>query len=148
MKIVQIASDHAGFELKGLLADELARKGWRVIDHGPDCGERCDYPHFSRRLCQAVLSAHAPGILICGTGIGMSMSANRFAHIRAALCTTEMHARMARLHNDANVLCLGARVTGAGLALAIVETFLETPFEMGRHSDRIGQFSDAGLPLP
>ena len=148
MKIVQIASDHAGFELKGLLAGELAREGWQVTDHGPDSGERCDYPQFARRLCASVISGQAPGILICGTGIGMSMCANRFANIRAALCATEMHARMARLHNDANVLCLGSRITGAGLALAIVKTFLETPFEMGRHRDRIDQFSASGLTLP
>lgn len=148
MKIVHIASDHAGFGLKGWLAGELAGMDWRVVDHGTDSSDRCDYPRFARGLCEAVVREGRPGILICGTGIGMSMCANRFAHVRAALCATEMHARMARLHNDANVLCLGSRVTGPGLALAIAETFLETPFEMGRHKDRIDQFSEAGVPLP
>ena len=108
-----------------------------VTDHGTYSKESCDYPVFAHALCNAVEAEDVPGILICGTGIGMSIAANRHKGIRAALCTTELHARFTRLHNNANVLCLGARVTGVELALAIVDTFLSTEFEGGRHQRRI-----------
>lgn len=145
---LHIASDHAGFALKKWLCAELAKRNCELLDHGTDSECRCDYPEYAEKLCRGVITDHNPGILICGTGIGMSMCANRYASIRAALCTTELHARMGRRHNDANVLCLGARITGAELALAIVEAFLGTAFEMGRHMDRIGRFSDSGVILP
>jgi len=135
---ILIGSDHAGFALKSLLSDYLARNGVRVIDVGCRDESSCDYPEMARRLCRRVLAGEASsGILICGTGLGMCMSANRFEGIRAALCTTEFHARMSRAHNDSNVLVLGGRVTGTELALSILRTWLETPFEGGRHQRRI-----------
>ena len=141
MPVVHLASDHAGHALKDLIARELARLGFTVTDHGTDSGESCDYPVFAHKLCDAVLTENGRGILVCGSGIGMSMAANRHDGIRAALCTTELHARLSRLHNDANVLCLGARITGEELALAIVVAFLETTFEGGRHQRRIDQIT-------
>lgn len=141
MPVVHLASDHAGHALKDLLARELPRLGFSVTDHGTDSGESCDYPVFAHKLCDAVLAENGRGILVCGSGIGMSMAANRHDGIRAALCTTELHARLSRLHNDANVLCLGARITGDELALAIVAAFLETGFEGGRHQRRIDQIT-------
>ena len=141
MSVVHLASDHAGHALKALLARELPHLGCTVKDHGTNSGESCDYPVFAHKLCDAVLDEGGLGILVCGSGIGMSMAANRHDGIRAALCTTELHARLARRHNDANVLCLGARITGEELALAIVAAFLETAFEGGRHQRRIDQIT-------
>ncbi len=141
MSLVHLASDHAGYALKDLLARELAVRGFTVRDHGTDSRESCDYPVFAHRLCSALLHEGGQGILVCGSGIGMSMAANRHAGIRAALCTTELHARLSRRHNDANVLCLGARITGEELALAIMAAFLETGFEGGRHQRRIDQIT-------
>ena len=141
MPVVHLASDHAGHALKDLIARELPRLGFTVTDHGTDSCESCDYPEFAHKLCDAVLAERGRGILVCGSGIGMSMAANRHDGIRAALCTTELHARLSRLHNDANVLCLGARITGDELALAIVMAFLETSFEGGRHQRRIDKIT-------
>lgn len=141
MPLVHLASDHAGYALKDLLARELSGRGFTVKDHGTDSGESCDYPVFAHRLCSAVLSEGGRGILVCGSGIGMSMAANRHEGIRAALCATELHARLSRRHNDANVLCLGARITGEELALAIMAAFLETGFEGGRHQRRVDQIT-------
>ena len=141
MPVVHLASDHAGHALKDLIARELPRLGFAVKDHGTDSGESCDYPVFALQLCEALLAEGGQGILVCGSGIGMSIAANRHDGIRAALCTTELHARLSRRHNDANVLCLGARITGEGLALAIVAAFLETGFEGGRHQRRIDQIT-------
>ena len=141
MPVVHLGSDHAGHALKDLIARELARLGFTVTDHGTDSCESCDYPVFAHKLCSAVLEEGSRGILVCGSGIGMSMAANRHDGIRAALCTTELHARLSRRHNDANVLCLGARITGDELALAIVVAFLETAFEGGRHQRRIDQIT-------
>ena len=137
MQSIHLASDHAGIDLKATLAEHLGKKGFNVVNHGTDSRESCDYPVLAHKLCAAVEATGEPGILICGTGIGVSIAANRHAGIRAALCTTELHARFARLHNNANVLCLGARVTGVELAQAIVDAFLETPFEGGRHQRRL-----------
>ena len=136
MKIA-IGSDHAGYDYRLMLIEHLRAQGHEVIDCGCPTKESCDYPVFAHALCNAVEAEDVPGILICGTGIGMSIAANRHKGIRAALCTTELHARFTRLHNNANVLCLGARVTGVELALAIVDTFLSTEFEGGRHQRRI-----------
>ncbi|WP_300926859.1 ribose 5-phosphate isomerase B [uncultured Desulfovibrio sp.] len=141
MSLVHLASDHAGYALKDLLARELAVRGFTVRDHGTDSRESCDYPVFAHRLCSALLHEGGQGILVCGSGIGMSMAANRHDGIRAALCTTELHARLSRRHNDANVLCLGARITGEELALAIMAAFLETGFEGGRHQRRIDKIT-------
>ena len=137
MQRIHLASDHAGFDLKATLAQHLTGLCYEVIDDGTYSKDSCDYPVFAHKLCEAVELENCPGILICGTGIGMSLAANRHPGIRAALCTTELHARFGRRHNNANVLCLGARVTGVELALAIVGTFLENQFEGGRHQRRL-----------
>lgn len=134
---VVIGSDHAGVLLKKLLADHFTAAGHTVVDVGPDDAKSVDYPLYAAAVCDAVLAQNALGILICGTGLGMSMTANRRQGIRAALCGNEFMARMARLHNDANILCLGERVTGPGLALAIADAFLATGFEGGRHQRRL-----------
>lgn len=133
-----IGSDHAGFALKAVLLAHLAEADHQVTDLGPADAQRVDYPHFAKLVCQKVLDTpQSLGILICGSGLGMSMSANRMAGIRAAVCVNEYLARMARMHNDANVLCLGERVVGQGLAAAITDVFLATEFEGGRHQRRI-----------
>ncbi len=138
---IHIASDHAGLALKDTIKAYLENRGHKVHDHGTHTAESCDYPLFAQRLCQALLeNKDAKGILVCGTGVGMSMMANRYAHIRAALCANEFQARATRQHNDANVLCLGERVTGPGLAMNMVDIFLTTPFEGGRHQKRIDMF--------
>ncbi len=138
MEAILIGCDHAGFSLKTSLKDYLEKRGVPVIDVGCASTESCDYPVYARDMCQRIMRGDATrGILICGTGVGMSMAANRHAGIRAALCTTEFHARMSRLHNDSNVLVLGGRVIGEELALSILKVWLETPFEGGRHQRRI-----------
>ncbi|GFM38380.1 ribose 5-phosphate isomerase B [Desulfovibrio psychrotolerans] len=139
-KKVIIGSDHAGFALKEVLVRHLESLGYTVSDAGPESAQSCDYPVFARKVCDMVLAEEVPGILICGTGIGMSMAANRQPGIRAALCTNEFHARATRQHNNANVLCLGERVTGPGVAMELARIFLETPFEGGRHQRRIDIF--------
>ena len=112
------------------------------MDHGTNSHESCDYPDFAHAVCRAVeKDPESNGILLCGTGIGMSIAANRHEKIRAALCTTELHASFTRRDNDANVLCLVSRMTGEELAMAIVETFLHTDFEGGRHMRRIAKLA-------
>ncbi|MDD7566937.1 MAG: ribose 5-phosphate isomerase B [Helicobacter sp.] len=133
-----IASDHAGFGLKASLRAYLLDLGLDVQDLGVDCKESVDYPDFANVLCQQVLKCQgSKGILICGSGIGMSIAANRLCGIRAALCTDSLMAKLARAHNDSNVLCLGQRIIGEAVAFDIVETFLNTPFENGRHQIRV-----------
>ena len=140
MKIA-IGSDHGGFGLKKTLVEALHGADHEVLDIGCTSGESVDYPDFADQVCNLVLSGDADfGILVCGTGIGMSMAANRHAGIRAALCHDEYTARMSREHNDANILCLGDRVLGSGVALAIVEAWLGTGFAGGRHLRRIRMF--------
>lgn len=137
---VVIGSDHGGIELKGFLVEVLARRGVAVEDVGCHKAESCDYPSFAKAVAQKVLDegpSGTIGILVCGTGLGMSMTANRIPGIRAAVCTNGYMARMARAHNDANVLCLGERVVGKGLAESILDAFLTTAFEGGRHSRRV-----------
>jgi ribose 5-phosphate isomerase B len=137
-KTVYIGSDHAGIVLKSTLCAHLTAAGHTVVDLGPTDAASVDYPHFAKAVCQKVLDTpEAAGILVCGTGIGMSMAANRIPGIRAALCVNEYLARMTRLHNDANILCLGERVVGQGLAASIVDAFLGTAFEGGRHQRRV-----------
>lgn len=138
---IHLGSDHAGYQLKDMLARDLARLDHTVIDHGVNSPESCDYPLIAHQVCEAVARDGSIGILICGTGIGMSIAANRHPEIRAALCATELHASMARRHNNANVLCLGARITGQELALAIMASFLENNFEGGRHQRRIDELN-------
>ena len=136
MKIA-IGADHAGYRLKEhLIAHGLSQH--QVLDVGTHSEESTDYPIYAFRVARLVASGEADlGVLICGTGIGMAMAASRVAGIRAALCTTEYMARMARAHNDANVLCLGGRVLGPDQALAILQAFLATQFEGGRHARRV-----------
>lgn len=142
-KQVIIGSDHAGFSLKELIVAELIKSGYDVHDMGPASAQSCDYPLFAQKVCEKVLQDDAQGILICGTGIGMSMAANRIPGIRAALCTNEFHTRATRQHNNANVLCLGERVTGPGVAIELTRLFLETEFEGGRHQRRIDLFDSS-----
>ncbi|RKX57301.1 MAG: ribose 5-phosphate isomerase B [Thermodesulfobacteriota bacterium] len=136
-KIV-IASDHAGYYLKEKIKDFLQKENHDVIDVGCFSAESVDYPEFGAKAIEKILNKEVDyGILICGTGLGMSIVANRFPGIRAALCHEPFSAKMARLHNNANVLVLGGRVIGDGIAIEIVKTFLKTPFEGGRHERRI-----------
>ena len=141
---VAIASDHAGFEQKQLLAAYLAEDlAQDVLDLGPDSDDRVDYPDFANKVAHAVADGDAEyGVLVCGTGIGMSMAANKVKGIRAACCSDTYSAKYTRLHNDANVLCMGARVVGEGLAYEIAKVFLETEFEGGKHLRRINMISD------
>jgi ribose 5-phosphate isomerase B len=136
-KTIVIGSDHGGYNLKQVLIKALEDWGYAVEDQGPDCLESCDYPLFAAKVVDRVKADDAVlGVLVCGTGQGMTMTANRMG-VRAALCTNEFLARMAREHNDARILCLGERVTGQGLALAILKTFLDTGFGGERHQRRI-----------
>jgi ribose 5-phosphate isomerase B len=138
--MIYIASDHIGVALKARIIEALKEKGESVEDLGPQDTERVNYTDFAKDLCAQILADNdAKGILICGTGIGMSMMANRHKGIRAAVCAHEYVAEMTRKHNDANILCLGSRVTGEELALAIVDKFLATEFEGGRHLGRVQQ---------
>jgi len=136
--MILIASDHAAFDLKQHLVAFLKGMHHEVDDLGVRRMESVDYPDFAHRLAEGVGRGDGvQGILICGTGLGMSMAANRHAGIRAALCHDAYTAAMARKHNDANVLCIGARVLGIGVAEQVVRVFLSTPFEGGRHQRRI-----------
>lgn len=142
MKIF-IASDHAAFEEKKALADYLG-KSHEVIDLGTNSPESTHYPEWSKRLVEKVRDEKTFGILLCGSGIGVCMTANRFAGIRAALCRDEDDAKMTRLHNDANVLCLAGRKTPVELMKKISDVFLSTGFEGGRHQTRVDQFNSLG----
>ena len=143
MAVVFLASDHAGFVLKEFLKKHLQDKAHQVTDLGPDQPIAVDYPDSARAVCLKVIAEPCSfGILLCGSGIGMSMAANRHPEIRAALCATEYHARLGRMHNNANVLCLGERITGSHLAASIADVFLTAEFEGGRHLRRIALFSE------
>ena len=136
-------SDHAGLALRDEAVKAARAAGFEVEDLGPFSGESVDYPDFARQVAEAVASGGARfGLLVCGTGIGMSIAANKVKGVRAAHCTTEYEARMARAHNDANVLCIGERVVGLGLGGAVVKAFLETQFEGGRHARRVEKMKD------
>jgi ribose 5-phosphate isomerase B len=132
-----IGSDHGGFDLKKIIVKYVKELGFDVEDMGCDSKGSCDYPVYGTRVAEKVANGEGRGILLCGTGIGMSIVANRNPKIRAALCHNEYTARMSRMHNNANVLVLGARVIGAGLALDIVDVWLKTEFEGGRHQKRL-----------
>lgn len=137
MSEILIGSDHGGFKLKTSIVEHLREQGYEVKDFGCFNEESCDYPVIAKEVAKAVLETNGRGILVCGTGIGMSIAANRFEGVRASLCGDTFSARMTRMHNDSNILCLGERVTGAGLALDIVDIWLNTEFEGGRHLKRI-----------
>ena len=137
------ASDHGGFDLKRLLAAHARSLGHEVIDIGPHAADAVDYPDFAHELSRRLLTGEGErGVLLCGTGIGMAIAANRHAGVRAALCHDAFTAETARRHNDANVLCLGGRTTGAGVALQILELFLTVAFDGGRHVRRIEKVED------
>ncbi len=137
MKIA-IATDHAGIELKEALVKHLENKSYEVLDLGPFTPESSDYPDFSEKVTSSILRNKAKrGILICGTGIGMSIAANRHPGIRAAVACNATYAELARAHNDANILCLGARFISEIDAIKCVDVFLETPFNGGRHAQRV-----------
>ena len=137
MTSIIIGSDHGGFNLKKEIIIHLEKLGYKVSDLGCYSSESCDYPVVAKAVAQKVLETNNKGILVCGTGIGVSIAANRFKGIRASHCTDTFTARMTRMHNDSNILCLGERITGSGLALDILETWLNTDFEGGRHQKRI-----------
>ena len=139
MKIA-IGNDHAGVEFKNKLMEELRSKGYEIMNVGTDILDSVDYPDIAKKVSEKVLNGEAKfGILICGTGIGISIAANKIKGIRAALCHNEYTAKLARLHNDANIIALGARVLGEDLGLACVEAFVNTEFEGGRHAKRVGK---------
>ena len=143
MKKIYIGADSAGFILKGEVIEHLVALGYEVIDCGCDSTASCHYPEFASKVCESVQAdENSFGILICGTGIGMSMCANKHKGIRAALCSDTYSARMTRCHNDANVLCMGARVIGSCLAIDIVDAFLGAEFEGGRHAVRVEMMMD------
>jgi len=132
------ASDHAGLALRDEVVKEARQRGYEVEDLGPFSSASVDYPDYARQAATEVTAGRARfAILVCGTGIGMSMAANKVKGIRAAHASCELEARLARAHNDANVLCLGERILGPGLAAALVTAFLEEPFEGGRHAKRV-----------
>jgi ribose 5-phosphate isomerase B len=138
---IAIGCDHGGIDLKNIIVPLLDKLGHEISDQGTDSAESVDYPQFASSVCDKVVSNECDrGILVCGTGIGMSMAANRNKEIRAALCHDIFTARMSREHNNANILCLGARVIGPGLAEEIVKSWLDTDFAEGRHLRRIEMF--------
>lgn len=133
-----IAADHGGYELKELIIDHLKSKGYELVDYGTNSNESVDYPDYASKLCQGILDKEVDqGIAICGTGIGISIACNKFPGIRAALCSDTFSARATRNHNDANILCLGARVLGQEIAKDIVDNFLQEDFQGGRHQARV-----------
>ena len=137
-KVIAIGCDHGAYLLKDKVKEHLDALGFRYIDFGTNGPESVHYPIYAHAVCEAIQKGEADlGILLCSSGIGMSMAANKHAGIRAACCSDTFSARMTRMHNDANVLCMGARVVGAGLATDIAELFLETEFEGGRHQRRV-----------
>ena len=140
MRKIVIGADSAGYHLKEEIKNYLADKGYEVLDKGPDSDASCHYPIYAKAVCEEVQKdlTGSFGILICGTGVGMSMCANKHKGIRAALLSDTFSARMTRIHNDANVLCMGARVIGSCLAMDIVDAFLANEFEDGgRHRQRV-----------
>ena len=144
-KTIAIACDHGGIEMKELLVKDLAAFGWSVLDLGTDGPDSVDYPDFAVKLADALKSGKAQrGVLLCGTGIGISIAANRFEHVRAALVHDSFGARMCRQHNDANVLVMGGRTTGPEVARDCLKIFLETEFEGGRHARRVSKLSGNG----
>jgi ribose 5-phosphate isomerase B len=141
-EVVAIASDHAGYDLKSALKQELISMGRSVVDLGADGSESVDYPDFGYAMAHALKAGKARcGVLVCGSGMGISIAANRYPEIRAALVHDSLGARLARQHNDANVICFGGRMIGAEVARDCLRAFLETSFEGGRHIQRVEKLS-------
>jgi len=134
-----VASDHAGFHLRQSLVQHLRSRGVAVEDLGPVAPERCDYPDYAAVVARRVAAGEGLGLLVCGTGVGMAMAANKLAGVRAAVVSDTFSARATRAHNDCNVLCVGERVVGAGLAADIVDAWLDAEFEGGRHAGRVAK---------
>lgn len=135
---IALGADHGGFELKNIIKTFLEKKSYSVVDFGTNTIDSVDYPVYAKLVGNAIVDNEADfGILVCGTGIGISIAANKIKGIRCALCTNTTMARLTREHNDSNILALGGRIVGDVLALEMVETFLNTKFEGGRHSKRI-----------
>ena len=135
---VAIAADHGGFELKDSMVEYIKSLGNEVVDLGTNSADSVDYPDYAKKVCEEIQQGNSDlGILICGTGIGMSLAANKFEGIRAACVSDVYSAKMSRNHNNANVLCIGARVIGDEVAKLIIKTFLENEFEAGRHQRRV-----------
>lgn len=143
-KIIYIGADSAGYPLKEELKTHLITDGYTVIDCGTDSTASCHYPDYAAAVCKKVQAdpTGSYGVLVCGTGIGMSMCANKYHGIRAALCSDTYSAKMTRAHNNANVICLGARVIGVCLAMEILDAFLAAEFEGGRHAVRVDMMAD------
>ncbi len=142
MKKIAIASDHGGFDLKESVIAHLLNTGWEVDDLGPHSGDSVDYSDYGIKLAEAVAERKVErGIVICGTGIGMSIVVNRYPGIRGTLCSDVFTAKLCREHNDSNILIMGGRVIGRGLAAEIVNTWLSTPFEGGRHQRRLDKIN-------
>ncbi|MFC4234113.1 ribose 5-phosphate isomerase B [Thalassospira xianhensis] len=141
-KTIAIAADHGGVELKSQIIKSLADNGWEVIDLGTDGSASVDYPDYAQAVAKSIIDGKAAsGILVCGSGIGMSIAANRYPQIRAALVHDRLSAELCRQHNNANVLCLGARLLGDATALDCVNAFVTTEFEGGRHERRVEKLS-------
>jgi ribose 5-phosphate isomerase B len=144
---IAIASDHAGVELKALLKKDLGEAGFAVLDLGTEGLKSVDYPDFADKLAQAIRDGQAGrGVLVCGSGIGISIAANRHPEVRAALVHDALGARMSRQHNDANVICFGGRTIGPEVARDCLKVFLATPFEGGRHAARVAKLSPPRKP--
>lgn len=144
-KPIAIACDHAGFALKSELQQQLMDMGHEVLDLGTNSEDSVDYPDFGYAMAQAIRDGKVEtGVLVCGSGIGISMAANRYPEVRAALIHDGLGARMSRLHNDANVVCFGGRMIGAETAKDCLKVFLETEFEGGRHGRRVNKLSEPG----
>ena len=143
MRVV-VGSDHAGYKLKQYLKDRLAAWGHDVEDVGAHSDERCDYPRFGEAVGRRVveLGADARGLCVCGSGIGISMAANKVPGVRAALVSEPTAAKLSRQHNDANVICFGERLTGGAVAEAALRVWLDTPFEGGRHAERVAMLAE------
>ena len=137
---VSIASDHAGFEMKKKIMEHLKNNDFSLIDRGPDSSESVDYPDFANKVCNDLVDKDANrGILICGSGQGMAMVANKHKGIRAALCVNQEMAELARAHNDANILTIGARLVDESTAISCVDKFFSTPFDGDRHIKRVNK---------
>jgi ribose 5-phosphate isomerase B len=137
LRKISISSDHAGFELKESIKNFLIKKKFLVLDLGPRDDRSVDYPDYAKKLAKNIISKKSDtGILVCGSGIGMAMSANRFKKIRAAVCYNEKSTKLSRSHNNANIIAIGSRLTNKNLALKLVMIFLKTKFDGGRHKRR------------
>lgn len=140
---IGIGNDHSALELKAEIVDFLKEKGHEVVDYGTNSPDSCDYPIYGEKVARAVAAGEVEkGILICGTGLGISLAANKVEGIRAVVCSEPFTAKMSRAHNDCNILAFGARVVGSELAKMIVDTWLNTEFEGGRHQRRVDQIMD------